>query len=150
MARKFIGDTDVENQKEVKGEERDLSSLIKEFYPLNESSKNLKKQADEISTQIKTQLKEQNMLEFETDELVAKVTYVENKSLNEFAAIEYLKAFPHIYAKVVKTREYIDEEAVEALVYNGEFNASELSAFVEVKAPTVRLNVIKNKKGKSK
>ena len=63
-------------------------------------------------------------------------------------AIEILRKSltPEQFAKVVKTREYIDDDEMEKLVYAHEVDAEILAPAVTPKAPTVTLRLGKVKK----
>ena len=82
----------------------------------------------------------------DSDKYTATLTKTDKESLNEDLAIEIIKENlgGALLASVIKTKEYIDEDALEKLVYNGDFDINKLAKAKIVKS-TFTLRVTKKK-----
>jgi hypothetical protein len=78
---------------------------------------------------------------------VATVSITQKESINQDRAIIILKdnLSEDQLDQVIKTKEYIDEDALEKLIYNGEVQADLLVSAIEKGKPTSTLR-IKDKK----
>lgn len=126
----------------------ELESAVLAYKDAKESEKAVKKAVSDYGTQIKEGLKNRNETEFIAGDIRAYITVTENSEVNELQAIEILRKelTPEQFAKVVKTREYIDDDEMEKLVYTHEVDAEILAPAVTPKAPTVTLRLGKVKK----
>ena len=126
----------------------ELESAVLAYKDAKESEKAVKKAVSDYGTQIKEGLKNRNETEFIAGDIRAYITVTENSEVNELQAIEILRKelTPEQFAKVVKTREYIDDDEMEKLVYAHEVDAEILAPAVTPKAPTVTLRLGKVKK----
>ena len=107
--------------------EENLQELIRLFYEDKQCLDAYKKSTDEYNKEIKQGLKELGVNEFETDSgLVAKYNIQKRESFNEDLLLQKLKELGVNTA--IKTKEYVDMDELENLIYNGELNASELSS----------------------
>ena len=81
-----------------------------------------------------------------TDLYTATVTTTNKESLNDELAIEIIKENLDgaLLKSVIKQKEYIDEDALEKLVYNGDFDITKLEKAKIVK-PVTTLRVVKKK-----
>lgn len=126
----------------------ELESAVLAYKDAKESEKAVKKAVADYGTQIKEGLQNRNEKEFIAGDIRAYITVTENSEVNELQAIEILRKAltPTQFAKVVKTREYIDDDEMEKLVYAHEVDAEILAPAVTPKAPTVtlRLGKVKN------
>lgn len=126
----------------------ELESAVLAYKDAKESEKSVKKAVSDYGTQIKEGLQNRNETEFIVGDIRAYITVTENSEVNELQAIEILRKelTPEQFAKVVKTREYIDDDEMERLVYAHEVDAEILAPAVTPKAPTVtlRLGKVKN------
>ena len=126
----------------------ELESAVLAYRDAKESEKAVKKAVSDYGTQIKEGLQNRNETEFIVGDIRAYITVTENSEVNELQAIEILRKSltPEQFAKVVKTREYIDDDEMEKLVYAHEVDAEILAPAVTPKAPTVtlRLGKVKN------
>ena len=121
----------------------DIASII-DSYGKNKDE-GLKKYIDKESKLIKEYFSKNNLESFESNKYTATVSNTTKTSLNDYLAIEILKANlkPEELKTVIKTREYIDEDALEKLSYSG-FDMSILErAFIEKVTSTLRIK--KNK-----
>lgn len=126
----------------------ELESAVLAYKDAKESEKAVKKAVLDYGTQIKEGLQNRNETEFIAGDIRAYITVTENSEVNELQAIEILRKelTPDQFAKVVKTREYIDDDEMEKLVYTHEVDAEILAPAVTPKAPTVTLRLGKVKK----
>ena len=126
----------------------DLSKTIDEYKESKDKENSLKKINNELSENIKSYMREHNMTTADTDNYTATLSRKDSESLNEDLAIEIIKENlgGALLASVIKTKEYIDEDALEKLVYNGDFDVNKLAKAKIVK-PTFTLRVTKKKEG---
>jgi len=85
--------------------------------------------------------------EFIAGDIRASITVKENEDFNEQQAIEILRKTlsRKDFGSVVKTREYIDDVALEAMVYNATLDATILSPCTTKKDDTITLRIAKVK-----
>lgn len=124
-----------------------IKQLIDDYKEAKDSEASYKKQAEELNKSIKDYLINNGVDTESSDKWVAKITTSQKESLDEPKAIEILKSTlaPHLLQEVVKTKEYIDEDALEKLVYNGEFDVSTLAGCKLLSDPVVTLRITKKK-----
>lgn len=123
----------------------DIASIIDSYGKNKDEEKCLKKYIDKESKQIKEYFSKNNLECFESEKYTATVSNTTKTSLNDDLAIEILKVNlkPEELKTVIKTKEYIDEDALEKLSYSG-FDMSILErAFIEKVTSTLRIK--KNK-----
>lgn len=123
----------------------DIASIIDSYGKNKDEEKGLKKYIDKESKLIKEYFSKNNLESFESEKYTATVSNTTKTSLNDYLAIEILKANlnPEELKTVIKTKEYIDEDALEKLSYSG-FDMSILErAFIEKVTSTLRIK--KNK-----
>lgn len=123
----------------------DIASIIDSYGKNKDEEKGLKKYIDKESKLIKEYFSKNNLESFESNKYTATVSNTTKTSLNDDLAIEILKdnLKPEELKTVIKTKEYIDEDALEKLSYSG-FDMSILErAFIEKVTSTLRIN--KNK-----
>lgn len=128
--------------------DEELASIVSSYHDAKEVEKKVKKDVSEFGGKIKEELQNRNITEFVAGDIRATITVTENSEVNELQAIEILRKAltPDQFAKVVKTREYIDDDEMEKLVYAHEVDAEILAPAVTPKAPTVTLRLGKVKK----
>lgn len=126
-----------------------LSKTINEYKESKDKENALKKANNALSENIKHYMGEHGMSSADSDKYTATLTKTDKESLNEDLAIEIIKENlgGALLASVIKTKEYIDEDALERLVYNGDFDINKLAKAKIVKS-TFTLRVTK-KKGSS-
>ena len=126
----------------------DLSKTIDEYKESKDKENSLKKINNELSENIKSYMHEHNMTTVDTDNYTATLSRKDSESLNEDLAIEIIKENlgGALLSSVIKTKEYIDEDALEKLIYNGDFDVNKLAKAKIVK-PTFTLRVTKKKEG---
>lgn len=128
--------------------ENELAKLIDEFGEFKQSEKVYKKHNDTI----KTLMGENNLSEFTTEKFKASYTLEKRESMNMEMLLELLKAELGDYATelgVIKTREYIDEDALENALYHENIDSEvllKMDKCKEVKRiPKLRITKIKKK-----
>ena len=125
--------------------EENLKELIQLFYDNKQSLDKYKKLTEEYNKEIKEELTELGLNEFESDDLLAKITIQKRESFNEPRLIEKLLELGH--KEIINLVPVIDYDKLEDFIYNGKIDASDLSEFKEVKEVTT-LKVSKKKGGK--
>lgn len=147
MARKKLG--------AVEGNElKRLESLVPEYFDNKEEEKAIKKVVSEQNEEIKKLMSSTASLKtsdgdyvFDAGSVIAKLSERLTKSLNEEKLIEVIKKAK--IGGVVKTKEYIDMEALEDLMYKGLIPADvkrEIAECEEVKrTPTLTVKASKKK-----
>ena len=124
-----------------------IKERIDNFKSKKETSDKIAKEVKTLGDDIKQYFKKNDLLEFETDDNIAKISICENVSFNEEFAIEILKNnYPEEFKKVVRTREYIDQDTLESIIYNSKEISNAISKAFTTKEPTVKLFVKARKK----
>lgn len=100
-----------------------------------------------LGSEIKSFMYDNDMNNFSSDNFTATITKKENEELNEELAIEIIKKnlSPELRKTVIKKKEYIDDDALEKLVYNGQFDIKLLQKAKIIKPPTITLRISKKK-----
>jgi hypothetical protein len=119
-----------------------LDELIPLYYEHNELVKKHKKVADKANKEIKKIMVEQGITEFATHGLIAKVSVSERVDLMEDVLIEKIKELG--IKGIIKTREYIDMDALETALYNGLISPAAL-AQAQIKKEVVTLRIRQEK-----
>lgn len=106
----------------------DLSKIIDEYKESKDKENALKKVNNGLSDRIKGYMYKHNMRSAHSEKYTATLTKPDKESLNEDLAIELIKENLEgaLLNTVIKTKEYIDEDALEKLVFNGQFDISKL------------------------
>ena len=121
----------------------DLSTAIDTYKESKDRENALKKANNELNENIKNYMQEHDMTSANSENYTATLYRQDKESLNEDLAIEIIKANLDgaLLASVIKKKEYIDEEALEKLVYNGDFDVTKLAKAKMVKSVyTLRVN----------
>ena len=128
------------------GTKLDIDSLIDEYKASKDKENALKKSNADVSDKIKSYFMDNGIDKHSTDLYTATVTTTNKESLNDELAIEIIKENLDgaLLKSVIKQKEYIDEDALEKLVYNGDFDITKLEKAKIVK-PVTTLRVVKKK-----
>ena len=121
----------------------DLSTTIDKYKESKDKENALKKSNDELNEIIKTYMQEHGMESANSEKYTATLSCKKEESLNEDLAIEIIKENlgGALLSSVIKQKEYIDEDALEKLVYNGDFDINKLAKAKIVKSVyTLRVN----------
>lgn len=107
----------------------DLSKIIDEYKESKDKENALKKVNNALSENIKGYMYEHDMSSADSGKYTATLTRSDKESLNEDLAIEIIKEnlSGTLLSYVIKQKEYIDEDALEKLVYNGDFDINKLA-----------------------
>lgn len=129
-------------------EDNALANIVLDYQNAKKQETSIKKIVTELGGAIKQELQNRDVTEFIVGDVRASITITPNQDVNELQAIEILRKelTPEQFSKVVKTREYIDDDEFENLVYAHEVDAAILQPAVTPKAPTVTLRLGKVKK----
>ena len=124
----------------------DLSTAIDKYKESKDNENALKKANNELNENIKTYMQEHDMTSANSDNWTATLSCTKKESLNEDLAIEIIKENlgGALLSSVIKQKEYIDEDALEKLVYNGDFDINKLAKAKMVKE-TYTLRIGKKK-----
>ena len=124
----------------------DLSKAIDEYKESKDKENSLKKANDRIGKDIKQYMIDNNMTKANGEKYTVTMSKTVKQKLNEDLAIEIIKENlgGALLASVIKQKEYIDEDALEKLVYNGDFEITKLAkAEINTTTYTLRTSVIK-------
>ena len=140
MSRKVVPQT--------KMPDKELGNAILDYQNAKKQEASIKQIVSELNDTIKTELQNRNETEFVVGDVRASITVTPRQEVNELRAIEILRKelTPEQFSQVVKTKEYIDDDEFERLVYAKEVDAEILTPAVTPLAPTVTLRLGKVKK----
>ena len=120
-----------------------LSTAIDSYKESKDKENALKKSNNELNETIKTYMQKHDMTYANSEKYTATLSCTKKESLNEDIAIEIIKENLKgaLLSFVIKQKEYIDEDALEKLVYNGDFDINKLAKAKMVKETyTLRVN----------
>ena len=124
----------------------DLSKVIDEYKESKDKENALKKANDRMGKDIKQYMIDNNMTKANGEKYTVTMSKTVKQKLNEDLAIEIIKENLDgaLLSSVIKQKEYIDEDALEKLVYNGDFDITKLArAEINTTTYTLRTSVIK-------
>ena len=124
----------------------DLSKAIDEYKESKDRENALKKANDRMGKDIKQYMIDNNMTKANGEKYTVTMSKTVKQKLNEDLAIEIIKENLDgaLLASVIKQKEYIDEDALEKLVYNGDFDITKLAkAEINTTTYSLRTSVIK-------
>lgn len=108
----------------------ELKNLAEEYFKNNEIKKNVEKVVKEIGPKIKSIIHGLGVTEKEVDGLKISLRTSKRKSMNEDKLLEICKNFNQ--PNLIKTKEYVDEEVLETLIYNGIIKAEQIEPAMDV------------------
>lgn len=111
-----------------KTKEQVLSEKIDTYKNEKDTEKLVKARISDLNESIKSDMQSLGIDSFNSEKWVATVTTTKKESINEKKAIEILEdTLPYeLFHEVVKTKQYIDDDVLEKLVYSGKFDISKL------------------------
>lgn len=137
---------------EMEGLEEELETLIPTYGSLDFELKNIKKKADGFKERIKTIVKSLGVKTYRAEDYeityteAERVSFKEDKlliRLKEIVANKDLKEFEGL----IKTKEYVDMDVLENLLYHNKFDEAEISSISscqEIKnIPTLKVKKVK-------
>lgn len=103
-----------------------LAEKIDIYKSYKDSESKFKKLGSKLNDEIKETMSSMGVDEFSSDSYVATVKYSRKETLDEEKAIEVLKKTlsKEQIETIIRTKEYIDDDSLEKLVYNGDFDIS--------------------------
>ena len=120
-----------------------ISTAIDSYKESKDKENALKKANDKLNKTIKTYMQKHGIESANSEKYTATLSCTKKESLNEDLAIEIIKENLDgaLLSSVIKKKEYIDEDALEKLVYNSDFDISKLEKAKIVKSVyTLRVN----------
>ena len=120
----------------------DLSKEIDSYKENKDLENKLKKSNTEAGNRIKAYFNEKGITNASSEKYTATVSTTTKSTLNEDLAIEIIKENlgGALLKSVIKQKEYIDEDALEKLVYNGDFDITKLEkAKIDTTIQTLRI-----------
>ena len=125
----------------------DIKSIIDEYKAFKDIENKAKKDASPLAEQIKEYALKNGLDKIKSDNWQANVSVTPKQDFNELQAIEIIKKNlgGELLASVIKTKEYIDEDALEKAIYNGDIDAKLLAPCTIEKESTVKLTIGKIK-----
>ena len=124
----------------------DLSKAIDEYKESKDKENALKKANDSMGKDIKQYMIDNDMTKANGEKYTVTMSKTVKQKLNEDLAIEIIKENLDgaLLSSVIKQKEYIDEDALEKLVYNGDFDITKLAkAEINTTTYSLRTSVIK-------
>jgi len=120
-----------------------LETMVVNYYEKKNQMDSLKKVVDDYNKRIKNEMRAMNIDSFDAGGLIATISVTPKEDFNEEQAIEILrKNLPaDEFKQIVKTREYIDNDALEKAIYNKQLDAAILSPCITPKEPAVTLRI---------
>lgn len=130
-----------------KTKEQELAFKLDQYKEYKDSESKLHKISEDLNKHIKYLMNTMGIRKFSSDKWTAIISTTQKEILNEAKAIGILKEnlSETDFKSVVKTREYIDDDALETLVYNGDFDITKLESckVVGKEVTTLRVSKIK-------
>ena len=120
----------------------DLPKQIDSYKENKDLENKLKKSNTEAGNRIKAYFNEKGITNASSEKYTATVSTTTKSTLNEDLAIEIIKENlgGALLKSVIKQKEYIDEDALEKLVYNGDFDIAKLEkAKIDTTIQTLRI-----------
>lgn len=129
-------------------ERSELWELIDQYYDDKKKSDDLKKQVEELNKTIKAEMLDAGEDVVETDNYKATRSVSVRSSIDEEAWLRILKEQASLPEGIIKTKEYVDMDALEDAIYNGHISKDTLLRLNEYKkdSEVVTLKVTKRKK----
>ena len=135
--------SDEANYPDIGGET--LDELIPQYYENKQELDSYKKICDSANAKIKDLMLEAGETEHSTDDFVAKRIVVEKESISEEKLMAVLRK--HHITDVIKTKEYVDMDALEDYLYKNVVSADFATDLANCKTVTevVQLRVTRKK-----
>lgn len=128
-----------------------LEEIVPQYFAHNEESKAIKKDVSKYSTDIKDILKDIQMDSIDVGDFKVSISHVDKSYMDMDKLLAFVKAeFPQeLQERVIKTREYVDEDVLESIMYKNEISDETKANMAKcmVEKEELRLNVRKLKEG---
>lgn len=128
--------------------ENNLQQVINQYFEEDSKKKALEKELKSKNAFIKSTLAEMGEDLYETDKCKATISYQNRVSMDEEKVIEIIKENISAARRkgVIKTKEYVDYEVLESLIYNGVMAAEKLEPAQSVNViTTLKVTALKKK-----
>jgi len=110
-------------RKALDTDERTLDDLVKSYYQNKLELDSYDKICKDENAKIKAKMKEANTDSYEVDGLSVKIVDQDRSSFNEEKLLSVAKS---LNLDIIKTREYVDMEALESLIYNNALSKDDM------------------------
>lgn len=120
----------------------ELNNLIKDFYTNDNLCKKYKKIADPIKEQIKNIMIDKNLQSYKFDDYKTSCSVIQSASFDPDILLAIVKDMG--LTQLIKTKEYVDEDLLEQMLYKQNLDASKFAPAQIIKE-SVRLQVSKQK-----
>lgn len=126
----------------------DLNIVVPRYFEHKTEMDFYKKQCDAENAEIKQAMREQSIKDFEVDGIVAKYVVQNKETMNEEALLKVLKDAG--YTDLIKTKEYVDMDALESALYHSEIDTDTIVAMDKCREckEVIQLRVSKKKEVK--
>ena len=127
----------------------DLDSLIPQYFTVNSELTVIKKYRDKFNADIKDIMRDHALPNYIADGYKATLSISDTVTMDEDILLDILHKHPTLAFFCVKTKEYVDFDALESLIYKGEIGEDILLEMDKAKKTTTKetLRVTKVKKG---
>ena len=126
-----------------------LEKLVPRYFAINEESKAIKKDVTKDSTDIKDILTSISMDSIDVGDFRVSLSHIDKSYMDTDKLLAFVKAeFPtELQERVIKTREYIDEDVLESIMYKNEISDEIKASMAKcmVEKEELRLNIRKLK-----
>ena len=135
-----------EEKKKIEHTQNDLDSLVRIYFLNNENKKVYTKKVADLGGQIKKLMKDGEITELVVGDIKASYGISKKKDFDWDQVLNILKEnlTEEQITKVIKTQEYVDQEALDSMIYHKEFDIMILAPAQTVEE-TVKLVVSKVK-----
>lgn len=117
-------------RKALNTDERTLDELVKSYYQNKLDLDSYDKICKDENAKIKAKMSEIDSSDYEVDGLVVKIIDQDRSSFNEEKLLSVAKS---LNLDIIKTREYVDMDALESLIYNGKLSKEDMLKLNECK-----------------
>lgn len=131
----------------VIADDRPLTELIQSFYQNKSELDGYKKICEDENAKIKAKMTEINADSYETDGLIAKLTYKDKSTFNEIKLLATIKS---LGLDVIKTKEYVDMDSLEKVLYSGTLTAEAKQKLLDCKEPKTEISLKVTRKKEKK
>lgn len=135
--------------KNITKQMKELEKIVPHYFENNEESKNYSKVAKAYGITIKNILTEIKMDTLDVGDFKVSISHIDKSYMDTDKLLAFIKAeFPkELQERVIKTKEYIDEDVLESIMYKNEID-DKIKANMSkcmVEKEELRLNVRKLK-----
>ena len=111
----------------ISNNETSLRATLKLYVDAKEGYDRYKKVVDKYNKELKDILKEYDMTEYENDDYKVKMSVSERTTIKEDLLLRKLQDVKDKYPNLIKTKEYVDMDELENLIYKNELDSDTLN-----------------------